>query len=163
MQFHGTPASLAQESGSSGAWFHFWSSGITVLWHCFWGNQACWVVRSVTYWAVGAGSPAYTGAPVSLAFQGESSRSCGGERVELWVPECAGKQGILPSEHWVMESGAEQQLQGQGIWSVELWVLLPIFPHVVICFSICRFREDFASCWLWDPPSTFWGPLIFLF
>jgi hypothetical protein len=59
-----------------------------------------------------------------------------------------------------MEPGAMQQLQGQG--SVELHILLPILP-MVSCFSICGFREGFASCWLWDHMCAFWGPLIFLF
>jgi hypothetical protein len=33
---------------------------------------------------------------------------------------CAGKQDLPPSEHQVMETGATQRLQGQGIGSVEL-------------------------------------------
>jgi hypothetical protein len=54
------------------------------------------------------------------------------------------------------------RVQGRGIRSVELQVVLPILP-MVSCFSICGFGEGFASCWLWDPMGGFWGPLIFLF
>jgi hypothetical protein len=40
------------------------------------GNQACWLAPSLTHGAAGALGPAYTGAPISLAFQSEVSRSC---------------------------------------------------------------------------------------
>jgi hypothetical protein len=61
----------------------------------------------------------------------------------------------------VQRSGVTQRLQGQGIRSIELQVILLILP-VVSCFSICGFREGFAYRWLWDPMGVFWGPLIFL-
>jgi hypothetical protein len=57
-----------------------------------------------------------------------------------------------------MEPGAVQRLQGQGIGSPELQIILP----VVSCISIRGFREGFVSCWLWDPMGAFWGPPIFL-
>jgi hypothetical protein len=61
--------------------------------------------------------------------------------------------------HQVMEPGAMRRLHGQRIWSVELQVVLPI-PPMVSCFSVCEFREGFASGWLWDPVGGFWHPLI---
>jgi hypothetical protein len=47
-----------------------------------WGNEACWLVPSVTHGAVGAMGPAYTGEPVSLVFLSEGSRSCSGREHE---------------------------------------------------------------------------------
>jgi hypothetical protein len=49
-------------------------------------NQACWLLPSVTHGAAGALDPAYTGAPVSLVFQGEGSRLC-----------CRREHGVLSS------------------------------------------------------------------
>jgi hypothetical protein len=43
-----------------------------------------------------------------------------------------------------MEAEASWQLQEWGIVNIELLVILPIIPGVN-CFSICRFREGFAS------------------
>jgi hypothetical protein len=60
--------------------------------------------------------------------------------------------------HWVMEPRAAWKLQGHEIEIVELWVVLP-----VISFSLCGFRQGFASFWLWDPISAFCRPLILLF
>jgi hypothetical protein len=60
-----------------------------------------------------------------------------------------------------MEPGA-RETSGIGDPENELRVILPILP-VVSCFSLFRFGEGFASCWLWDPMGAFWGPLIFLF
>jgi hypothetical protein len=58
-------------------------------------NQACWLVFSVSHRAVQAMGSAYTGAPVSLVFQGEGSRSCSGwGSTELQVPVCSGKQDL---------------------------------------------------------------------
>jgi hypothetical protein len=47
------------------------------------GNQTCWLEPSVSCGAVGAIGPVSTGVPVSLAFQGEGSRSCSVGSVEL--------------------------------------------------------------------------------
>jgi hypothetical protein len=94
-------------------------SGKPILWaagilghdflHRFWrvqfsgttsgGNPVCWLVPSVTHGAAGVMNPAYTGAPDSLVFQGEGSRSCSGGSIELCVPMCIEKQVLLPSEH----------------------------------------------------------------
>jgi hypothetical protein len=60
-----------------------------------------------------------------------------------------------------MEPGATRWLQRWGMGSVELQAVLPV-PPMVSCFSICRFREGFVSCWFWDPVGDFWGALIFL-
>jgi hypothetical protein len=58
-------------SQSSGAQSLEHASGSWVLWHCCQGNWACWLAPSVNYGAMGAMRPAYRGALVSLAFQGE--------------------------------------------------------------------------------------------
>jgi hypothetical protein len=124
-------------SRGSGAWFPAWTSESAVLWCCFWGNQACWLVPSVTRGAVEAVGPAYTGVPVSLAFQGEGVAGCVvGGSMELWVPVCARKQDLTPSKHWVMEPRTTWWLQGWGIGSVELRVVFPILSMV-------------SSLWIW--------------
>jgi hypothetical protein len=64
---------------------------------CCWGNGACWLVPSVTCGETGDVEPAYTGVVFSLAFQGEGSRSCTGESVELRIPVCAGQRCLPPS------------------------------------------------------------------
>jgi hypothetical protein len=92
-------------------------------------------VTSVTCGAEGTLGPAYTGAPVSLVFQDKGSRSCSGGNMELQVPVCAGKQDLLPSECQVMEPGVLWGLQGKGFRSIELRVVLPIFP-VISCFLL---------------------------
>jgi hypothetical protein len=55
-----------------------------------------------------------------------------------WSSEflCVQEVGLTTKENQVMEPGATG-LQGQGIHSVELQVILPILP-VVSCFSICK-------------------------
>jgi hypothetical protein len=63
---------------------------------------------------------------------------------------------------WVIEPGAMWRLQGWGIRSVVLQVILPIIP-MVSCFLICGFWECFASHCLWDPVGAFWRLLVFLF
>jgi hypothetical protein len=150
----------------------WWASGAQrpACWHRLWehsqqllltqGNQAFWLAPSVTLGAVGA---------LGLASKGHQFPSCFRVKVagpvlegsmELQVPVCARKQDLLPSQCQEMEPGTTWRLQRQGMRSVDLRVL-PILT-VVICFSICGFRESYASRWLCDPLDAFWGSLIFL-
>jgi hypothetical protein len=124
----------------------------SVLWHCCQRNQACWLEPFVTRGARGALGPAYTGVLVSLVLQSEGSRSCiRGEHGALSLCVCQTAGLTLSSGAWSCDV-----ILGVGDWSVELLVFLPILP-LVSCFSICRFREGFASCWLGDPMGAFWG------
>jgi hypothetical protein len=62
-------------------------------------------VSSVITGAAGAMDPAYTGALVSQAFQGEGSRSCSrGEGQALSF--CVCQEAGLTTEHQVMDPGA---------------------------------------------------------
>jgi hypothetical protein len=102
--------------------------------------------------SVGAKCPAYTGTLVSLAFQGEGSRSCGGGSMELWVPYVYWEVGLTTRE--VPSDGTWSQVTS-GVGDQECWVVNLLIPPVVSCFSDCGFREGFASCWLWDPVGDF--------
>jgi hypothetical protein len=148
-------------NGNPGALFPTQASRSAVQWHCCQGNQACWLAPSVTSAAAGAVGPAYTGELFSLAFQGKGSRlyrrgECG------TLSSCLYWEAGLTAKCQVMEPGTVWRLQGQGIGSVELRVILPILL-VVSCFSIWGFGEGFASHWLWYPMGVFWYLLIFLF
>jgi hypothetical protein len=73
--------------------------------------------------------PAYTGALVSLVFQGEGSRSCSlGKHVAL--SSCVCWEAGLNTKQ-VPSNGAWSQVEtsgGREIRSVELQVILPILP-----------------------------------
>jgi hypothetical protein len=145
-------------SRSSGACFLVHASGSSVQQLLpKWGKQAHWLVPSVTHEATGALGPTYIGHWFLWRFRVKVAGHVVGGSMELWVPVYARKQDLPPSQHWIIEPGAVQRLQGRGIGSVELRVILPILS-VVSCFSICGFRENFVSHWLWDPVGTFGVP-----
>jgi hypothetical protein len=118
------------------------------------GEQSLLARPSVTHGTKRAMGPAYTGALVSLTFQGEGSRSCIGRSLELRVPVCARWDLLLNNGAW-----SSQRLQGWGIKSVELQVILPILP-LVSCLSVSLFKDSGRVLFLAD--YAFWGPLIFL-
>jgi hypothetical protein len=118
MQFCGSAAGSA--TGEPSLWavgdpVPAWASGSSVLWGCCQGNWACCFAPSVTCGAVGAMGPAYTGMLVSLAFQGEGSRSY-----------IRGDHGALSSCVWweayhqVMDPGSPGCFRG-GDW--ECWAM----------------------------------------
>jgi hypothetical protein len=84
--------------------------------------------------------PAYTGALVSLVFQGEGSRSCiKGEHGALSSSVCPRQWDFLLSNgDWSCVATSTAGTRG-----VELQVILPILP-MIRCFSICGFREGFV-------------------
>jgi hypothetical protein len=79
-----------------------------------WGNQACWLVPSVTHGAAGALGPVYAGSPVSLTFLGAGRRLCSKEDCGA-LSSCVCQEAGLTAKHRVMEpgsmwtSGAEDQ------------------------------------------------------
>jgi hypothetical protein len=83
-----------------------------------WRNQGCWFAPSVTRGAVGALGPAYIGAPVSLAFQGDGSRSYSrGEHGAL--SSCMCQEAGLTTDP-APSHRATRRLQGLGTGSIEL-------------------------------------------
>jgi hypothetical protein len=126
-----------------------------------WENQAFRLAPSVTHEAAGAVGPAYTGAQVSLAFQGEGSRLCSSGEHGATTSSGYWEAGLTTEPTGGMEPEAMWKFQGWGTRSVEVQVV-PILP-LVSGFSICRFGKYCASLLLWDPMGVFWGPLIFLF
>jgi hypothetical protein len=105
---------------SSGAWLPPWASGRAVQWLNSTGNHGCWLTPSVTHGAVGAISPTDTEVPVSLAFQGEGSRSCSsGEHVA--PSSCVCQEAWLTAERQI--HGTWSQLKISVVGDQECWTV----------------------------------------
>jgi hypothetical protein len=111
--------------------------------------------------AVGAMGPTYTGVLVSLAFQGEGSRSCSrGWGVGIWSSKFLCVLGSRTYQQ-VPSNGAwsHRWLQGHGIRCVELQVFFSFFPWLVASLFMDSERVLLLTVYgtPWVPFGIFWS------